>query len=46
MTAIKMPQLGETVVEGTILKWLKQEGDEVALFLAKRISASIRLSSL
>ena len=31
MTAIKMPQLGETVVEGTILKWLKQEGDEVAL---------------
>ena len=31
MTAIKMPQLGETVVEGTILKWLKQEGDQVAL---------------
>jgi pyruvate dehydrogenase E2 component (dihydrolipoyllysine-residue acetyltransferase) len=31
MTAIKMPQLGETVVEGTILKWLKQEGEEVAL---------------
>src|SRR5262245_3503177 len=31
MTAIKMPQLGETVVEGTILKWLKQEGDEVSL---------------
>jgi pyruvate dehydrogenase E2 component (dihydrolipoamide acetyltransferase) len=27
---VKMPQLGETVVEGTILKWLKQEGDEVA----------------
>ena len=28
-TEIKMPQLGETVVEGTITKWLKQEGDEV-----------------
>jgi 2-oxoglutarate dehydrogenase E2 component (dihydrolipoamide succinyltransferase) len=27
---VKMPQLGETVVEGTILKWLKQEGEEVA----------------
>ncbi|MGH2818665.1 MAG: dihydrolipoamide acetyltransferase family protein [Actinomycetota bacterium] len=29
-TEIKMPQLGETVVEGTITKWLKQEGDTVA----------------
>jgi 2-oxoglutarate dehydrogenase E2 component (dihydrolipoamide succinyltransferase) len=28
---VKMPQLGETVVEGTILKWLKAEGDQVAL---------------
>ena len=27
---VKMPQLGETVVEGTILKWLKQEGEDVA----------------
>jgi 2-oxoglutarate dehydrogenase E2 component (dihydrolipoamide succinyltransferase) len=26
---IKMPQLGETVVEGTIGKWLKQVGDRV-----------------
>ena len=25
-----MPQLGETVVEGTITKWLKQEGDTIA----------------
>src|SRR5262245_3244234 len=25
-----MPQLGETIVEGTILKWLKTEGDAVA----------------
>jgi len=24
-----MPQLGETVVEGTILKWLKSEGDTI-----------------
>ncbi|HJX08533.1 MAG TPA: biotin/lipoyl-containing protein, partial [Actinomycetota bacterium] len=29
MTSIQMPQLGETIVEGTILKWLKAEGDEV-----------------
>ena len=28
-TEIKMPQLGETVVEGTITKWLKQEGDKI-----------------
>jgi Pyruvate/2-oxoglutarate dehydrogenase complex, dihydrolipoamide acyltransferase (E2) component, and related enzymes len=24
-----MPQLGETIVEGTILKWLKQEGERI-----------------
>jgi pyruvate dehydrogenase E2 component (dihydrolipoamide acetyltransferase) len=29
MAEVKMPQLGETVVEGTITKWLKQEGDTV-----------------
>jgi len=29
MTTVNMPQLGETVVEGTILKWLKQEGERV-----------------
>jgi 2-oxoglutarate dehydrogenase E2 component (dihydrolipoamide succinyltransferase) len=29
VTSIQMPQLGETIVEGTILKWLKNEGDEV-----------------
>ncbi len=29
MTSIQMPQLGETIVEGTILKWLKAEGDLV-----------------
>jgi pyruvate dehydrogenase E2 component (dihydrolipoamide acetyltransferase) len=28
-TPVKMPQLGETVVEGTIVKWLKGQGDEV-----------------
>ena len=27
MTSIQMPQLGETIIEGTILKWLKAEGD-------------------
>jgi 2-oxoglutarate dehydrogenase dihydrolipoamide succinyltransferase (E2 component) len=30
MTAISMPQLGETVVEGTIIRWLKREGETVA----------------
>jgi pyruvate dehydrogenase E2 component (dihydrolipoyllysine-residue acetyltransferase) len=29
VTQVQMPQLGETIVEGTILKWLKQEGDSV-----------------
>jgi pyruvate dehydrogenase E2 component (dihydrolipoamide acetyltransferase) len=29
VTTIQMPQLGETIVEGTILKWLKEEGDTV-----------------
>src|SRR5205085_2977339 len=28
-TIVTMPQLGETVVEGTILKWLKGEGDAI-----------------
>jgi pyruvate dehydrogenase E2 component (dihydrolipoamide acetyltransferase) len=29
MTTIRMPQLGETIVEGTILKWLKEEGESI-----------------
>lgn len=29
-TPVTMPQLGESVTEGTILRWLKAEGDEVA----------------
>jgi pyruvate/2-oxoglutarate dehydrogenase complex dihydrolipoamide acyltransferase (E2) component len=29
-TPIKMPQLGESVAEGTIGRWLKQPGDWVA----------------
>jgi 2-oxoglutarate dehydrogenase E2 component (dihydrolipoamide succinyltransferase) len=29
VTTIQMPQLGETIVEGTILKWLKAEGEAV-----------------
>jgi 2-oxoglutarate dehydrogenase E2 component (dihydrolipoamide succinyltransferase) len=28
--SVTMPQLGETVAEGTVLRWLKQIGDEVA----------------
>ena len=30
MSEVRMPQLGETVVEGTITQWFKQVGDEVA----------------
>jgi 2-oxoglutarate dehydrogenase E2 component (dihydrolipoamide succinyltransferase) len=29
MTDLIMPRLGETVTEGTIVKWLKKEGEEV-----------------
>jgi 2-oxoglutarate dehydrogenase E2 component (dihydrolipoamide succinyltransferase) len=28
-TTVTMPQLGETVVEGTITKWLKSEGEQI-----------------
>ena len=31
MTTVTMPQLGESVTEGTILHWLKQPGEPVAL---------------
>lgn len=31
-TKIIMPQLGESVVEGTVTNWLKQEGDTVEEF--------------
>ena len=31
MAEVTMPQLGETVTEGTITRWFKQVGDEVAL---------------
>src|SRR3979409_2441144 len=30
-THVKMPQLGETVVEGTITRWLKREGEAVGM---------------
>jgi pyruvate dehydrogenase E2 component (dihydrolipoamide acetyltransferase) len=30
-TAITMPQLGETVAEGTVVRWLKNVGDSVAV---------------
>src|SRR3954468_13054444 len=29
LTTLKMPQLGESVTEGTVDRWLKQEGDIV-----------------
>jgi 2-oxoglutarate dehydrogenase E2 component (dihydrolipoamide succinyltransferase) len=31
MADVTMPQLGETVTEGTITKWFKQVGDQVAM---------------
>lgn len=31
-TTVLMPQLGESVVEGTVGKWLKQPGDAIAKF--------------
>ena len=31
MDKVTMPQLGETVVEGTILRWFKAEGDPIGL---------------
>lgn len=31
-TELVMPQLGESVVEGTIARWLKQEGEEVKAY--------------
>src|SRR6266568_4580268 len=29
LTTLKMPQLGESVTEGTVDRWLKEEGDVV-----------------
>lgn len=31
-TKVVMPQLGESVVEGTVTRWLKSEGDSIAEF--------------
>ncbi len=31
MATVTMPQLGESVTEGTVLQWMKQPGDTVAL---------------
>src|SRR5690606_41591356 len=31
MAEVQMPQLGETVTEGTITKWFKGVGDQVAM---------------
>lgn len=32
MASVTMPQLGESVVEGTVARWLKREGDTVAKY--------------
>ena len=29
MTDVVMPQMGESIVEGTLTKWLKKPGDHV-----------------
>ena len=31
MTSIKVPPLGESIVEATISRWLKKEGDAIAI---------------
>src|SRR5665213_1894027 len=31
MTDVVMPQMGESIVEGTLTKWLKKAGDAVVL---------------
>src|ERR1700722_8567791 len=31
MTAVAMPQLGESVSEGTVVRWLKAVGDNIAV---------------
>ena len=28
-TEVKMPQMGESIFEGTVTKWLKKKGDKV-----------------
>ena len=33
MSDVVMPRLSDSMEEGTILKWLKQEGEEVAIDL-------------
>ena len=30
-TEVRMPQLGESVTEGTVVRWLKQPGDPVVM---------------
>ncbi len=30
-TSVTMPQLGESVTEGTVTRWLKKVGDQVAV---------------
>ncbi|TVT30452.1 pyruvate dehydrogenase complex dihydrolipoyllysine-residue acetyltransferase, partial [Amycolatopsis rhizosphaerae] len=29
--SVTLPELGESVTEGTVTRWLKQEGDQVAV---------------
>ena len=46
-TEIKMPQLGESIHEGTVSRWLKQPGDSVARYealleVAPRVQSSLR----
>ena len=31
-TQVIMPQLGESVVEGTVMQWFKKEGEKIDLF--------------
>ena len=33
--SVVMPRLGESVTEGTVTRWLKKEGDQIAVGLAQ-----------
>ena len=39
MAEIEMPQLGETVTEGTIIRWFKQIGDTIAVEVSRIVES-------
>ena len=48
-TNVIMPQMGESIAEGTVTKWLKKPGDTVTLSVTRPLSgqtftATVKLS--